>query len=173
MSKNKKRVNPNKIPATPQKSAEEADRAYYCAIANMMDSIAETGKYAIDEIKLIWDSINATAECLSKRLLKPEAVLDTIARHGIELGHISEIIKHPSTMAEAKRNAKSAYKLACAIMLCTLIAEKSFSDYELSELWARAQYKKDSIDRKYTTLRDVCDALMDDYGIAVAVGVKL
>lgn len=169
----KAKKNPNKVPATPQRSAEEADRAFYCAIANMMDSVAETGKYTIEEIELIWDSINATAECISKGLLKPETVLDTIARHGIDLGHISQIIKHPHTMAEVKRNAKSAYKLACAIMLCTLISEKSFSDYELSELWARVQYKKDSIDRKYTTLRDVCDALMEDYGIAVAVGVKL
>lgn len=49
MSKKQKK-NPNKIPATPEMAAREADRAYYCAIANVIDSIAETEKYTFEEI---------------------------------------------------------------------------------------------------------------------------
>ena len=172
MSKKQKK-NPNKIPATPEMAAREADRAYYCAIANVIDSIAETGKYTFEEIEALWDKINDTADKIASGTLKPEKVLRKISEVGIDIGHISHIQNNPRTIAEVKRNAKAAYKLACAIMLYTLISAEAFSREELSELWARAVYKKDSIDRKYTTLRDVCDALLDDYGISVATGVKL
>lgn len=172
MSKRQKK-NPNKTPATPENAAKESDRAFYCAIANVMDSIAETEKYTLEEIEALWDKINETADKIASGTLKMEKVLLKISEAGIDIGHISRIQNSPRTMADVKRNAKAAYKLACAIMLYTLIVAEAFSHNELSELWARAVYKKDSIDRKYTTLRDVCDALLDDYGISVAAGVKL
>ena len=167
-----KKTNPRKIPATPEKTAEESDRAYYLAIANVLDTVAETGRYTIDEIDEAWEKINTVCNLISDKKASLPKMLDDLKAIGIDIQGFGTMSLKPRTMAEVKRNARIAYGLACAIMLWTFGEDKRFSTDELRELWKRVQYKRDSVQRKYTTLRDIVQALYDDYGIRVGAGRK-
>lgn len=166
----KKRINPRRETVSAQSAAETADRAFYCAIANIMDSVAETGRLDLAGIGELWAEINSTADRIAAGETKPDTVLSTVESAGLKLGRIKPVVPAPRTAADATGNAKSSYKLACAIMLYTLLGRGEFEREELRQLWERAQYKKDSIDRHYVTLEAVCEALREEYGISVGTG---
>lgn len=160
------KINPNKQPCTPMQAEQMADEAFHTAIACAMSTVAETDRFTIPEVQELWKDINCVSDKVARgQWSLPRIVEDLERRFNIRVGRVQNI--KSTTMAKAKKQARGAFSLACAIILNSVVNTERFTPVEVQQLWAKINSKYDSIRKGYCSLVDMCKTLEEEYGITV------